>query len=189
MQVVLPSCHFTKRDQRHAAGAIAVAGIKLMRHLMNNQVKARGVERILNVEPVEDNRPLLPALPGLYHPLVVYQPDIVLPLVIDNERRGVDQHFVETVQPFNTERQHRQAEKQGDTGVFQRIQLEPLQRHQAFLLQKAIRHLNQFRLLIRLKIRQNRDRQRVIPRQRHIPASLIRFPGPLNHRFARKLVT
>ena len=126
---------------------------------------------------------------GLHHPLVVYQPDIILPLVIDDERCRINQHFMKTIQPLNAELQHRQAEKQGDAGVFQRIKLEPLQRHQAFLLQKTIRHLNQLRLFIRLKISQNRDRQRVIPRQRHIPASLIRFPGPLNHRFARKLVT
>ena len=134
MQIVLPARHLAKRDQRNSAGAIAVAGIELMRHFMDNQIKTGRIERVLNVEPVEDNRPLLPALSGLHHALVVHQPDIVLPFVIHHERRRIDKHLVETVQPLNAELKHRQTEKQGDTRVFQGIEFETLQWNQTFLL-------------------------------------------------------
>ncbi len=97
-----------------------------MRHFVNDQVEARGIERVLNIQPVEDDWPLLPALPGLHHTLVVHQPDVILPLIIDDERCRVDQHFVEAIQPFDTQLQHRQAEEQGDACAFKRIQFEAL---------------------------------------------------------------
>ena len=74
------------------------------------------------------------ALSGLHHALVMHQPNIVLPFIIHHERRGIDKHFVETVQPLNAEFKHRQTEKQRDAGVFQGIEFKPLQRHQALLL-------------------------------------------------------
>ena len=40
VQVVLPARDVAQRDHRHAAGAIAVAGIQLVRHFVNNQVEA-----------------------------------------------------------------------------------------------------------------------------------------------------
>ncbi len=143
MQVVLPTGDFTQWDKRNTAGAIAVAGIKLMCHFVNNQVKPGRVERVLNIQPVEDDGALLPALPGLHHALVMHQANIIFPLVINDKRRGVDQHFVEAIQPLDTQFEHRQAEKQGDTRAFKCIQLKPLQRNQPLLLQKAIRQLNE----------------------------------------------
>ncbi len=100
MQVVLPARDFTQRDKRHAAGTVTVACIELMRDFMNNQIKTGSIEGVLNIEPVEHDGPLLPALAGLNHPLAVYQPDIVLPFVVDNKRSRVDENFMETVKPF-----------------------------------------------------------------------------------------
>ena len=64
-----------------------------------------------------------------------------------------------------------------------------LKRHQALLLQKAGRQLGQARLLVRSEVRQDRHIKRLFPLDIRITGGFICFPGPFNHRFARKLVT
>ncbi|MNP53853.1 hypothetical protein D3C76_1483640 [compost metagenome] len=131
---MLPACHFAQRDKRYTAGAIAVAGVQFMGYFMHNQVKTGGIKGILNIKPVQDDWPLLPALTRLHNALIVHQPNIIFPLVIDDERGGINQHFMEAIQPLKAELKHRQTEEQGDTRAFERIQLKTLQRDEAFLL-------------------------------------------------------
>ena len=89
-----------------------------MCHFMDDQIKAGGIKRILNVEPVEDYRTLLPALPGLYNTLIMYQPNIVFPFIVHDKRGGVDENFMKPVEPLNPQFQNRQTEKQSNARTF-----------------------------------------------------------------------
>ena len=85
---------------------------------MNNQIKAGDVKRVVDIEPVEYHWPLLPALAGLYRALVMNQTNVIFPFIVHHKRRGVDQHFVKTIQPFDPQLKHRQAKEQSDTRCF-----------------------------------------------------------------------
>ncbi|CSP99382.1 Uncharacterised protein [Shigella sonnei] len=62
MKIVFPASNLTQRNKGNSAGAIAVTGVQLMSDFMNNQVKTRCIKRILYIQPVQNDRPLLPAL-------------------------------------------------------------------------------------------------------------------------------
>jgi hypothetical protein len=49
---VFPARHLAQGDKRHAACAIAIAGIQLMRHFMDYQIETGSIEGVLNIQPV-----------------------------------------------------------------------------------------------------------------------------------------
>lgn len=119
----------------------------------------------------------------------MHQADVVFPFVVDHERRRVDEHFVEAVEPLEAQLQHRQAEQHRDARAVDRFKVQSLERHHALLLQKAGRQLGQARLLVCREVCQNRHIQSLLPFDIRIPGCFMCFPGPFDHRFARKLVT
>ena len=74
---MFPASHIAQRDERDAAGAIAITHIQFVRDFMNNEIETRSIERVLDIQPVQNDGPLLPALPRLYDTLAVHQTYVI----------------------------------------------------------------------------------------------------------------
>lgn len=148
---------------------------------MDHQVIAGAIEGVADVQPVEHDRPLGAALTGLYRGATVHQADIVLPLFVQNVGFGIQQDFMEAIEPFNAQRQHRQGKQQGDARLHQRGDSELLQRDQALLADHLSRQGDELPLLVVAQRRQQRDRAGLRPGITVLLGRELCAPRPLNH--------